>query len=255
LTVAVGGVPYTTSNGLVINGSEWSLNTSLVSGFNSFSQVENSVTATVTSGTLSSDDSTSLEVRVLTGSADHDGRLLVDNYAQDIAAFNGFSVEPGVDVYVTGTAFLGIAPTTDNISAARDLFEDADVGLGLGGLISQITGGLPNLPSAAGADARLDGFVAAAKSAGIDRVELSGESAKALAQWSNEDSGIDLSFGGGVGIDGIDVHVSGTAFLANGVPTAAVQALFGGDNADVTVVVGQGAIDQLLALGTDADRA
>jgi hypothetical protein len=244
LSVTVGGGTYTTSNGLAINGSEWSLNTSLVSGFTSLSQGANSVTATVTSGTLSSTDSTSSEVRVLAGSSLHDGRLLVDDYAADIAAFSVFSVEPGVDVYVTGTAFLGIANNTTNISEARDLFEDADVGLGLGGLISQITGGV-----AAGADARLDVFVAAAESAGIDRVELSGDSAAALAVWNSNDTGTDLSFGGG-----IDVHVSGTAFLAGNVPTAAVEALFGGADADVTVEVGQGAIDQILALGTSAAR-
>jgi hypothetical protein len=167
----------------------------------------------------------------------------VINSAGELLAFDGYRFAEGVDVQVNGTAFLG-GSAAPNVSAAAALFADADVTMsftgnaGSGDITAIIAGG----------DDYLDDLTANLIASGVDSVSLTSAQVTALVN-ANATLTNDLSFGGG-----IDVHVSGTGFLAASTVGNPVSALFA-PNADITVDLASGAaVSQIVALGTPTER-
>jgi hypothetical protein len=203
-----------------------------------------SVVATVTNGSLSRSDDTSGEIWFAAES-----HIVSSTDFSDLA---GYSFAEGVDVLVTGTAFQNVS-LPNNVVAT--LFADADVTVNGGGLLFDQNGSGPDTVKTSVTDAILDDLTEDLVESGVDEIELTDAQVSALlaANMANDPQvtqDADLSFGGG-----IDVYVTGTAFLNplnNPGGPAAVNALFAG--ADVTVEVGNSALGQILALQSPSAR-
>jgi hypothetical protein len=146
----------------------------------------------------------------------------------------GFSFDAGVDVLVSGTAFLGVGSPVNMAAGAAGLFGDADVTATL------TPGDVGSIVSYAdGHD--FDAIVNALQGAGVDTISIDAGQVGALA---NAPAGFDFDAG-------TDVLVNGTAFLGGGSPVnmAAAAGLFG--DADVTVALST-SDGQYLLTQTDA---
>ena len=163
--------------------------------------------------------------------------------AANVGLTPDLSFDAGVDVLVTGTAFLGGAGAP-NQAAAAVLFADADVTVELTG--DAVSGDVGAIIS--GGDAYLDTLTANLIASGVDEIALSDAQVSALLA-ANVGLTPDLSFDAGV-----DVLVTGTAFLGGaGAPNQAAAAVLFAD-ADVTVEVGSSALDEILVLGSEGAR-
>ena len=159
-----------------------------------------------------------------------------------LAANVGLTLDAGVDVLVNGTAFLGGTGTPNQ--AAAVLFADADVTVELTG--DAVSGDVGDIID--GGDAYLDTLTANLIASGVDEIALSDAQVLALLA-ANVGLTPDLSFDAGV-----DVLVTGTAFLGGaGAPNQAAAAVLFAD-ADVTVEVGSSALDEILVLGSEGAR-
>ena len=207
-------------------------------------QVKDSLTAGTVSVTADVSDAAGNAATQGTASFVYDNNAEFINSAAEFTDLvaGKFTFAEGVDVLVTGTAFLGGTGTPNQ--AAAVLFADADVTVELTG--DAVSGDVGAIIS--GGDAYLDTLTANLIASGVDEIALSDAQVSALLA-ANVGLTPDLSFDAGV-----DVLVTGTAFLGGaGAPNQAAAAVLFAD-ADVTVEVGSSALDEILVLGSEGAR-